>query len=112
MSRVNSQPTPDLSARSTAWSLARQGWINTVLVWATAGDAMFPAQPGDWNGDDDTATALIDDLTDLHYADGQLHARSRCRHAHIHHKPVQHPNDLAAVRREAEQCPGDEDPSA
>ncbi|MFF2571142.1 hypothetical protein [Streptomyces sp. NPDC058084] len=101
---------PDLSEQSPAQAAAQEGWMNTVLVWATAGDAMLPVEPSDWVGDNDgTATALVDDATDLHFSDERLHARSRCRHAHIHRTTVEHPADLAAVRRRAEECTGDED---
>ncbi|MER5302197.1 hypothetical protein ABT039_22440 [Streptomyces lasiicapitis] len=100
----------DLSGQSTAQTAAFEGWINTVMVWGTAGDAMVPVEPGDWAGDDSgTAVALVDDFTDLHFADGRLYARSRCLHEHIHRKALAHPDHLAAVRREAEECPGDED---
>ncbi|MEV1040400.1 hypothetical protein AB0J01_27675 [Streptomyces sp. NPDC050204] len=100
---------PDLSERSAA----HKGWENTVLVWAMAGDAMFVVEPGDWAcANDGTATAPVDDLTNLRFSDGRLHASSRCRHAHIHRTTVEHPDDLAAVRRRAEECTGDEDCTA
>ncbi|WP_333745542.1 hypothetical protein [Streptomyces sp. IBSBF 2950] len=106
----NEAPTPDLSEQSPAQAAAYEGWTNTTLVWGSAGDVMLPVEPGDWAGHDDgTAFALVDDFTDLHFADGRLHARSRCRHDHIHTKPLKHPDDLAAVCGEAEECPGHEE---
>ncbi|MDX3165957.1 hypothetical protein PV516_19405 [Streptomyces scabiei] len=103
-------PTPDLSEQSPAQAAAYEGWTNTALVWGSAGDDMLPVEPSDWTSDEDgTAIALVDDFTDLHFADGRLQARSRCRHDHIHTQHLKHPDDLAAVRREAEECPGDED---
>ncbi|MCF1592435.1 hypothetical protein [Streptomyces muensis] len=106
-------PTPDLSEQSPGQAAAYEAWTNTTLVWGTAGNDNVPVEPGDWTGDEDgNAIALVDDFTDLHFTDGCLHARSRCRHDHIHTKPLKHPDDLAAVRREAEECTGDEDLTA
>ncbi|MFG3157151.1 hypothetical protein ACGF7W_34530 [Streptomyces sp. NPDC048219] len=103
-------PVPDPADRTLAQTAEYDAWTNTVLVWASAGIDAVPIEPGDWTGDDDgRAVALVDDFTDLHYTDGQLAARSRCRHDHIHSKQLKHPDDLAAVRREAEGCPGDKD---
>ncbi|MCZ0983880.1 hypothetical protein O1L60_44765 [Streptomyces diastatochromogenes] len=107
---VHEGTIPDLAEQSPAQAAAREGWMVTVLIWGSAGDALLPVEPGDWIGDDDgTATALVDDFSDLHFANEQLHARSRCRHAHIHRTTVEHPDDLAAARRQAEECTGDED---
>ncbi|MBI0314733.1 hypothetical protein JBF12_17395, partial [Streptomyces javensis] len=102
--------TLDPAEQSPAQAAAYEGWTNTALVWGSAGDDMLPVEPDDWTGHDDgTAIALVDDFSDLYFGDGRLHARSRCRHHHVHTKPLKHPDDLAAVRREAEACQGDED---
>lgn len=90
-----------------------EGWTTTVYVWAMAGSETLPVAPDHWTvRADGTATAAVDDSTELHFADGQLHASSRCRHAHTHRTTVEHPNDLATVRRQAQACTGDEDPTA
>ncbi|WP_435245177.1 hypothetical protein [Streptomyces tendae] len=102
-------PVPDLDQLTTGQATAHEAQINVLAVWMEAGVADLPVENGDWIGDDDTATALVDDFSDLHFADGHLHARSRCRHDHIHRTTVAHPDDLAAVRRRAETCTGDED---
>jgi hypothetical protein len=103
--RTDEQPVPDLTDDAAA-ALAREGWINTVLVWATAGDDKIPVEPGNWTADAAEASAEVDDHTDLHFANGRLTARSRCRHAYIHRRALEHPADLIAVRREALRCPG------
>ncbi|MEU3399406.1 hypothetical protein [Streptomyces filamentosus] len=90
-----------------------EGWTATVYVWAMAGSETLPVAPDHWTGHDDgTATAAVDDATDLHFADGQLCASSRCRHDHIHRTTVEHPTDLDTVRRQARECAGDEDLTA
>jgi hypothetical protein len=106
-------PTPDLTDQSPEQAAAYEGWTNTMLVWGSAGDQVFPVEPDDWTGGEDgTAIALVDDFTDLHLTGGQLYARSRCRHDHVHTQPLKHPDDLTAVRRAAEECSGDEDSTA
>ncbi|MFD6534873.1 hypothetical protein [Streptomyces goshikiensis] len=100
----------DLSGQGPEQVLAYEGWVNTTLVWATAGNDLLPVGPNDWTGNsDDTATAHLDDDTDLHFAHGHLHARSRCRHGHHHETTLTQPDHLAAVRREAAECTGHED---
>ncbi|MFJ2752750.1 hypothetical protein [Streptomyces sp. NPDC087297] len=103
----------DLTGQTTEQVIAHEGWINTATVWGSAGDAMLPVGPNDWTGNSDgTATAQIDDDTDLHFADGRLHVRSRCRHGHHHETTLTHPAQLADTRREAAGCPGHEDRTA
>lgn len=102
-------PVPDPAQLTAGQATAHEAHTNVVLVWMGAGREDLPVEAGDWIGDDDTATALVDDYSDLHFADGRLHARSRCGHDHIHRTTVEHPDDLAAVRRRAQECTGDED---
>ncbi|MER0443116.1 hypothetical protein ABR738_00745 [Streptomyces sp. Edi4] len=102
-------PVPDPTQLTTGQATAHEAQINVLLVWMGAGHEHLPVEAGDWIGDDDTATALVDDYSDLHFAAGRLHARSRCRYDHIHRTTVEHPDDLAAVCRQAQECTGDED---
>ncbi|MFD5882578.1 hypothetical protein [Streptomyces yangpuensis] len=103
----------DLSGQTPEQAIAHEGWANTVLVWATAGDDQLPVTRSDWIGNaDDTAAAQLDDTTDLHFADGLLQAGSRCSHGHRHHTTLTHPDQLAGIRREAADCPGHEEPTA
>lgn len=100
----------DLSGQILEQVLAHEGWVNTTNVWATAGDSMLPVGPDGWTGNSDgTATARLDEDTDLHFAAGYLHARSRCRHGHRHQITLTLPDHLAEIRREAADCPGHED---
>ncbi|MFZ3475248.1 hypothetical protein ACODT3_42920 [Streptomyces sp. 4.24] len=100
----------DLSGQSPEQILAHEGWINTTVVWGNAGNSLLPVGPDDWTGNsDNTATARLDHDTDLYFAAGHLHARSRCRHGRRHQTTLTLPEHLAEVRREAADCPGHED---
>ncbi|MDJ0466104.1 hypothetical protein [Streptomyces sp. H27-C3] len=91
-----------------ALAVAREANYATVWVWASAGEASVPVEPGDWTADEDGAVALVDDFTELRFTlDGEvLTARSRCAHDQIHEHTVEHPRDLAAAQSEAGQCAG------
>ncbi|MFF4409892.1 hypothetical protein [Streptomyces sp. NPDC001404] len=101
-------PTPDLTSTSDAAAAAHEAWGSTVLIWARAGACDLPVERSDWTGDGHpcAATAVVDEVTDLHFADGQLTVRSRCRHGRVHRRQLEHPDDLADARHEAEYCPG------
>ncbi|WP_282792958.1 hypothetical protein [Streptomyces sp. CC224B] len=89
--------------------VAQEANCAALWVWAGAGEAMLPVEPGDWTiHDDGTAHALVDDTTELHFTlDGEvLTGRSRCPHGHIHERTLKHPRDLTATQTEAAQCPG------
>ncbi|MER6253681.1 hypothetical protein ABT224_20225 [Streptomyces sp. NPDC001584] len=103
----------DLSGQSPERVVAYEAWVNTTLVWGTAGETMLPVGPNDWIGNSDgTATAQLDDDTALHFTDSHLRVRSRCRHGHHHETTLTRPAQLADTRREAEGCPGHEDRTA
>ncbi|MEJ8654642.1 hypothetical protein WKI65_43080 [Streptomyces sp. MS1.AVA.3] len=102
-------PQEDGGLPSADLVVAQEANCAAVWVWAGAGEESVPVEPGGWTAvDTGTALALVGDCTELRFAlDGKvLTARSRCTHAQIHERAVEHPRDLAAVQAEAQQCAG------